>query len=214
MCWILNTKNILFMKIYGIWLMNSELCYLNGTTITSHARFTQYLVMVWVVIALKPICEILWSDFTRAINNSLVRDSLLESEYNYSISCHYQRMFGNCLPKFLNVGASGSCWAWLLSVLIDCNTEDDGLFTSRTTSQINMKISNIKYHHNCLCLFFSYKTSAHCNAHLRITLCVLIKSLLFCLVFDFLEISFNEGPVAKFNKLCEPDIPENINFVL
>ena len=153
MCWILNTKNILFMKIYGIWLMNSELCYLNGTTITSHARFTQYLVMVWVVIALKPICEILWSDFTRAINNSLVRDSLLESEYNYSISCHYQRMFGNCLPKFLNVGASGSCWAWLLSVLIDCNTEDDGLFTSRTTSQINMKISNIKYHHNCVCLF-------------------------------------------------------------
>ena len=34
------------------------------------------------------------------------------------------------------------------------------------------------------------------------------------LFFGFLEISFTEAPVAKFNKLCEPDILQNINFVL
>ena len=110
--------------------------------------------------------------------------------------------------------ATGSGWAWLLSVLIDCNTVDDGLFTSRTTSQINMKISNIKCcRHNCVS-FLPFSFNCTINAHLGITLSVLIKSLLFCLVFDFLEISFNEGPVAKFNKLCEPDILENIKFVL
>ena len=64
-----------------------------------------------------------------------------------------------------------------------------------------------------LCVFSPLFLELH-NAHRGITLSVLIKSLLFCLVFDFLEISFNEGPVAKFNKLCEPDILEKIKFVL